>query len=512
MGLQEQLDAFVSKISLVAGSGSTPGSLITAGLTPDPLSTGLLDEVTGLTRTTVLLKMLRFDDAKLPPPGTSIADFIGAVGQVLGGQAMPALHVEMPGPGLPGARIPVKTLSGQSTTGTGFILNGLNVNEDVPAPAAGALPAQPTLGKNPDTGTANAAADVLSGVPGIVGVIESGSAQLPLSVKLDWTFNVGDRFGAIEASPTAGLSIVPPLLFVDLGAATTVTMTVGVTGTVTVHDPVAGLTVSSHIARSVSIQVPAIAIPRLLALFTWPLYGTQPAQGRGDANQDSMLLMLPADSPLSALDSVSSTIGNLLKTVGSATSLLGAPLPLGTVAPFGSAGDIVAQLNPLVSALGTLVSTLGKAPLDNYTPVTIVKATAPSDHSPVHGGIPNVRPYSWHTYALGTGTDYYHDNAQSFLWLAPQGGKTIIYRGLNYQATPDDPDVSSAPGKLTLTTGATCLAGIRDFRPAPSTIDKGLSPNPITPISTAQLEGRFTNNTPPTTERDAAWTHSVEFM
>ncbi|MFD0635057.1 hypothetical protein [Catenulispora yoronensis] len=517
MGLQEQLDAFVSKINLVATPGASPGALITAALVPDPLTTGLLDEVAGLTRTTFLLKMLRFGDAALPGPGISIADFLGVAGQVLGGQAMPAISVEMPGPALPGARIPVKELSNQGTAGPGTVvnLNGLTVNEDVPKAADGSLPQQPALGKKSDAGTGagHSVDDVLSGVPGIVGVVESGSAQLPLSVRLDWTFAVGDRTTMVEARRTAALGIVPPLEFVDLGAGTELTMTIGVTGTVTVQDPVAGITASSELSRSVTVQFPGIAIPRLLGLFTWPLYGTQPAVDRSNPNQDSLLLMLPADSPLSGLDSVSSTVGSVLRTVESAVSLLSAPLPVDAVAPFGSAGDFVAQLSPLLSALSTLAATLAKANLDDYVPVTVVKATAPSDHSSVHGGVADIRPYIWHTWgAFGAGHDHYHDNAQSFLWMAPQGGQTIVYRGSGYQAAADDAGLGSASGTMTLTAGATCLAGIRDFRPAPDAVDPGLSPSAISPVSTAVLEGRFTNETAPTNEGDWAWTNSFEFL
>lgn len=142
-------------------------------------------------------------------------------------------------------------------------------------------------------------------------------------------------------------------------------------------------------------------------------------------------------------------------------------------------------------------------------PANVTKASAPSQHSPVRGGVYDIRDnYYWHWYSPG-GHDAYHDNAQSFLFLAPPGGEVDIYCGHGYQEQADDGDHAAL---LRLITGGTCLVGVKDFRPAPGDVDPVLSPNAVAPIATAVLDGRFTNELPPTTERDSAWTNSFEFL
>jgi hypothetical protein len=287
-------------------------------------------------------------------------------------------------------------------------------------------------------------------------------------------------------------------------------MTIEAVGEVTLVDPVSGTTLTSHLDVSTTVQYPGIALPRLLGLFTWPTYGTQPADGRPDAVQDSLLLILPADSPLAAdKNLIGSTLAAVQQMLGSALSLVSAPLPAGAIAPFGGPGAFVARLTPLLSALGILTTTLAKLPSDGYVPVNITKAIAPSAHSPVRGGVNDIRDnYYWHWYFPG-GHDAYHDNAQSFLLLAPPGGRAVIYCGHGYQAQADDGNHAAT---LTLTAGGTCLVGIKDFRPAPGVVDPVLSPGTVGPLAAAQLVGRFTNEQPPTTERDSAWTNSFEFL
>ena len=503
--LQNLLNSFAAQIQLVSGGGSGPGSLITAALNPDPLQTGLIGGPLGLTRTNVLLKLLRFGDATLPDSGTSIAQFLQIAGQVLGGQAMPTVSVELPGPALPGARIPVTTLSGGASGVSVNPLNGLTIAQDVPPPASGLAP-QPSLGQDPGTPSAN---DVLSGVPGIVGVIESGLTQpLPLSVSLTWTFTVTAGPPGIPLPTPAtvmnnlsSISVIPPVIFTDLTTSGLFTLQIGVTGTVTIPG-MASITPVNISPAPISVQFPGIPVPRLLALFTWPLYGSQPAVGRSDPNQDSLLIMLPADSPLTDKTSIASAISSVQGAVGPVLSLVSGALAAGTVAPFASPASTVTLLTALLAGLNAPGGLLSAAASGGYTPLTIAKATGA-----VRGGLSDITNLWWHSYFPG-GHDYYHDNAQSFLWLAPPTGSVTLFRDTRFSSDPSDPNDH---GKMTLTTGATCLAGIPDFRPSPSVLDTTLSPTSLTPNAGAALTGFFTNEHPPTSENDWAWTDSFLF-
>jgi hypothetical protein len=513
--LQDLLNTFVSTISLVAGGGATPGALINAGLSPDPIQTGLVDAISGLTRTTVMLKMLRFKDSSLPDPGTSIIDFLAAAGQVLGGQAMPSISVQMPGPALPGARIPVKQLSGSPGPN---LLNGLNIAEDVPASAA--LPSQPSLGQDPGTDTTN---DVLSGVPGIAGVIESGlTTPTPLMVSLTWTFAVTNPDGSpgptatLASSTISALSLVPPIMFADLGSNPISIMTITVTGSVYVPNPAAptdptqALASASISPPSVTVQFPGIPVPRLLGLFTWPLYGTEATSSDSNPDDSSLLLMFPADSPLTGVSAVTSAMNSARGAVAPIISLLSGPLSASTVTPFAPPAVVVGQLSALLSGFDSISNRLGVAAHNDYAPVTTLKATAPSPNSPTRGGLSDLNGIWWDKENFGLDHDYYHDHAKSLLWLAPSGGKVVIYRDSGFSWNPSN---AQDHGRLTLTTGDTCLAGIADFRPHPSVIDSNLSPSLSgLNVATAALDGFFTNEHPPTSEDNWAWTDSMEFL
>lgn len=499
-GLQALLNSFASSLALVGTGAPTPGAPLALALSPDPLQVGLATPGSGLTRTTVLLKMLRFGDDSLPQPGGSIADFLAQANQVLGGQAMPAISVQLPGPALPGARIPVTQLSGGGGLNS---LSGLTIAEDVPGSST--LTSQPSLGSDPAT---DKTGDVLSGVPGIVGVIESGLSQpLPLTVSLTWTFAVpGGPTAKVSNSSLSSLSVIPPIMFVDLGASTAFELMVSVTGTITVE----GQSVSAPVdVPPTSFPFPGIPVPRLLGLFTWPLYGTQPAQGRSDPDQDSLLVMLPADSPLGGMASISSALTSLHSSVSPVLSLLGLPLPAGTISPFATQAELVGELTALVSGVGFLVEALARTASSGYSPVSIARAN-PTSASPVRGGLTDITQLWWHSYAFDTGHDYYHDNAQSFLWMAPPGSVCTVFRDTSFSSDPADPDQH---GFLALTSGFTCLAGISDFRPHPSVVDPTLAPPGLglSPASSASLTGFFTNEHPPTSEGDWAWTDSVRF-
>jgi hypothetical protein len=514
--LQDLLNTLVSKISLVAGGGATPGALINAGLSPDPIQTGLVDAISGLTRTTVLLKMLRFADSSLPDPGTSIIDFLAAAGQVLGGQAMPSISVQMPGPALPGARIPVTQLSGSPGPN---LLNGLNITEDVPASAT--LPSQPSLGQDPGTDTTN---DVLSGVPGIAGVIESGlTTPTPLMVFLTWTFAVTNPDGSagptatLASSTISALSLVPPIMFADLGSNPIFGMTITVSGSVYVPDPSAPTDPTKALALAnlpsaltATVQFPGIPMPRLLGLFTWPLYGTEATSSDSNPDDSSLLLMFPANSPLTGVSALTSAMNSVRAAVAPIISLLSGPLNASTVTPFVAPAVAVQQLSALLTGFDSVSNRLSVAAHGDYVPVTTLKAAAPSPNSAIRGGLRDLNGIWWDKEDLGLDHDYYHDHAKSLLWLAPSGGTAVIYRDSGFMWGEGD---VNQHGRLTLTTGDTCLAGIADFRPHPSTIDLNLSPSlaGLNP-ATATLDGFFTNEHPPTSEDNWAWTDSMEFL
>jgi hypothetical protein len=57
------------------------------------------------------------------------------------------------------------------------------------------------------------------------------------------------------------------------------------------------------------------------------------------------------------------------------------------------------------------------------------------------------------------------------------------------------------------------MAGIADCRPSPAIIDSNLSPSLAgLNVATAALDKFFTNERPPTTKDNWAWTDSMEFL
>lgn len=323
MGLKEQLDTFAQSLTVIAGGGATPGALITARLSPDPAA-GLVDSVPGGTRTTFLLKMLRFGDDTLPDAGTTIADFLAVAGQILGGQAMPALNVQLPGPALPGARIPVHTLTNTRAGALPTDLLGLNVTEDVPSSSTS--PGQPSVGQ---ASTTNLTQNVLAGVPGIVGVIETGIPKpTPIAVDVSWDCKVIEtNVEAMAHSTSASVHIVPPVTFADLTESAVFTLSITATGTLTLPDPAdpAHPITSTFATPSVDVHFPGIPLPRLLGLFTWPIYGTEATAHDADPDDSSLLLMFPADAPLSGVDSVMSALIQVRTTVAPILSLVSSP-------------------------------------------------------------------------------------------------------------------------------------------------------------------------------------------
>ncbi|PJN37327.1 hypothetical protein CG747_28945 [Streptomyces sp. CB02959] len=260
---------------------------------------------------------------------------------------------------------------------------------------------------------------------------------------------------------------------------------------------------------SVDVDFPGIPIPRLLGLFTWPKYGTEPTSGDTDPDDSSLLVMLPADSPLAGLDGVSSALKTVQETAVPIISLLSGPLGATTFAPFVPPAGIVQQLSALIAGVEKMTTRMSVASHGDYKAAMLIPASA-NLNSPTRGGIDDLNGIWWDKETGGLDHDYYHDHAKSLLWIAPPKANVVIYRDSHFEWDKGDVDQH---GRLTMTTGDTCLVGIPEFRPNPADLDPVLSPSipGLRPANT-HLDGYFTNEHPPTSNDDKAWTDSVEFL
>jgi hypothetical protein len=495
--LTDQLNAVASSLSLNAAPPNA-GQPVSVSLSPDPTTMTISDALTaGVQRVTALIKFVRFADDAMPDAGTTISDFVKTPGQVLGGQAVPAISVQLPGAALPGARIPVLNQDLQ-TSGTASLTNlsGLTITgptaQDVPQPAPGTLPTPPSLG--PASSGDDPTRDLLAGIPGILAAIETGVAdalKYSVSVTVTWTFGVTDSHGNTVGTPLiinnglAALTVIPPLVFSDLGMPQTFTLTI------TAQGHVAASSASVQFGPiSTSVPFPAISIPRFAALCTWPKYGTQSTSDDNSPDDNSTLLLFPANTTLSGAQALDLALQQLRQTIASLTNLINTATA--AVVILGDATASVALLGALDSALGFALGALERpliAGHSDYIPLKTVFAAA-TTASPTFGGFADLNGIWWDSENAGIDHDYYHDHAKSWLVVGQPGASVVIHRGNNFDSG----------NKLTLVTGGACVVGVPDFRGAPSTFDPAFAV-PGIPPQQATLVGSLAN-----------WSDSVEFF
>lgn len=461
-----QLDALAQTLTLVAGPVQ-PG-LIRIQISPDPATLTLNDPTQEAGQTvTGFLKFVRFADEALPANGVDVSQYLAQVGNVLGGQLMQAIQVPLPGPALPGAQLPVSQVQ-IDTRQTGSTLGDIHADVSVDSPvvgppAGGALPVRPQLGDI--TGKTDKIHDLLAGVPGIVAQFETKvSNVLPLSVSatIVWKLRlVNDgNWISLQAGPAASVEFLPTPLFSRLGPPVPsdeyeieadVTLSVGTVQTTTPH------------ALSLRVNIPRIPVPLLGGLFTWRSYGTQSSEGDTSPDDSSLLLMIPSDSPVSTVDSITSALSNLTDTLHTLRGALASPLDgVLTLLDSTEVTNIVGNLDASVTGIGIMLAALHYSVPGHpdFQPVTLARGA--KDSGSDLGEISDISVFYFDVEEAGLGHDRYHDHAKSALLI----GKPDSQLELDYEKSFD-----GRQAQLTLTAGPALFVGVRDFKHAADTTD-----------------------------------------
>lgn len=151
----------------------TPGQLVNFHIEPATLDLKVPAFVSGDLDLSFLTKSIRFLDATFP--GGGVADYLATAGAILGGMPVATMEVPMQGPTLQGA-IPEGITINTATPGTPVL----------PPRVTGAVPSVvlPTM-----TVPTAAAADGLSGVPGLLGKLDGSipiPALVPVEMSVQW--------------------------------------------------------------------------------------------------------------------------------------------------------------------------------------------------------------------------------------------------------------------------------------------------------------------------------------
>lgn len=444
MGFDEQLTNLLNGLTL-SPSGTMnlqPGTPATVEVLPSLEGVSLTDAVT--TTVTMLGKLVRFSQPSLPAD-----DPVGVNNDsVIGGQPMPTLAINLPGAPLPGA------LSGWSPNLTGGIpttaVTGLSGTvTGIPAPAPQSAP---DAGYQPAIhAPAPATADLLSGVPGLLGRLGGvpvGLLTAPVQVSVLWKVTQGDN-PILQTDAGTTLSFLPPVAYSELSTSAPPTVTYQVTATVTLT--VANAASQHRDLPALTLNVPAIPVPRLLAISTWVNYGLTPVW-HTDSNDNALLVIVPNGSPLSqtsqtALDTL------LRSTQSTLQALAGVALAPGVLV----AGAGLAEASALASGLGLLIGALGYLPMPSgdYTPFKVVAAD-------MTGKAVLGPDLYFDKEAIGTEHDHWYDMCESLIYLATPSDPTV-------SVTNSSMDINN--NTMAITPGSGGYAGIPDLR-NPGIIDQ----------------------------------------
>jgi hypothetical protein len=347
------LTSIANGIQAVRGvSGVTAGAPVDFHLQPRSLDLQVPTLVDGNINVRFLTKAVRFVDQFLPQlPTTPTPDFFGDylndATKVIGGQPIPDVQIPMAGPPLPGFVPPVTQVNIaegvviQPAAVTPITLTGPTVTPPVLAGSPVTAPLTPI---NLPTMKAPQAAkdDLLSGVSGQIGQL-LGTIPIPVlapvTLKVTWevrnpdgTPADSDKYAVVGPAnaPDFVAAFAPVFEELTLCPPTIVSFLVVANVTVSVGSD----SIGPIALPGIPVVVPAIGIPTVAALFNQENFG-----GSNVSTDNSVLVLVPPNSPFAAIDPLMGTLTTLRTAVNGIIS-----------GPFGTVSSVV-NLVSLVSFL-----------------------------------------------------------------------------------------------------------------------------------------------------------------
>ena len=412
------LDSLAQGLSAVRdGTGPvSSGQTVHFHTVPTTLSLQVPVLLDGAVDLAFLTKSVRFADAAFP--STDLVSYLQNPATILGGLPVPTLQVPMQGPTLPGAIPPATQVN----------VNVLPAGPFLPPRVADSAPAVqlPTM-----TPSAVNPRDVLSGVPGLLGALAGTipiPALLPVQVSVTWSIHKADGtpapadsyaqapggnasgtdvffifFGLVQPLTTTGLA---PSTFLVVA---TVTLTVGTTS-VSVSLP------------AIPVVVPGIPIPTLMLLSNSQSFGVNNV---GDDDMARMV-MVPADSPIGDLASLTNVINGTVLPVLQQLSFLPTP-PAWAPGLLGTLGQLLGLINSYT-------------PVGDRYPLVVVRADRVHDTSSI-----KFSSSFW-------GSDDFDDEDESVLFIGVAGQKLSLCTDDDLQGT-----------RMDITTGTEMFVIINDL-------------------------------------------------
>jgi hypothetical protein len=347
------LTSIANGIQAVGGVSSvTAGAPVDFHLQPRSLDLQVPMLMDGNLNLRFLTKSVRFVDQFLPQPGTtSTPDFFGDYlkdgTKVIGGHPIPDVQIPLAGPPLPGFIPPVTQVNIaeavviEPAAVTPVTLSGPTITPPVPTASPVTAPLTPI--KLPTIKPSQAAAeDLLSGVSGQIGQL-LGTIPIPVlapvTLKVTWevqkpdgTAAELDKYAVVGPANTPDFTAVFAPAFEELTNCPPTVARFLVVAKVTVS--VGSDSIGPIALPGIPVVVPAIGIPTVAALFNQENFG-----GSNVSTDNSVLVLVPPNSPFAVIDPLMNTLSTLRTAVNGIIS-----------GPFGTVSSVV-DLVSLVSFL-----------------------------------------------------------------------------------------------------------------------------------------------------------------
>jgi len=504
--------AFLNGILSLVGTGDvTTGKAVAVSIVPDPHTVpGVMSTVTRLTG---YVKGVRFVDDQLAQlqPGESLFQWLTASSNspILGPAAVSNLTAAMPAAPLAGGAQPPDHVD---ITGAGTSL--LNDSSLTATPHGDTASAPPSVLPNLPAPVGVDAQNLLSGVPGLIGQLEQIVEQLAPTIKITW--KVIYRVSGADPEPTdaewtaapaavdasnnplsaVAINIAVPIIFSD--DAPPAAAATGSGGPRHLHVradialiPPGQTVVSDTISVTLSLPIVPVQLPCFAAIFTWKVYGTTSYPGNTSADDNAVLIVLPANSPLPITtvappNGLLAPVQNVVDALDAAEALVGA-LPPACVLPqpvSAVVGEVTAT-NRILNLVAGILNAVGHG---DYHPVVITKCAAPpptpsGSKQPTidtnRGAIQALQDLYFDTEAGGH--DNFYDHPICLLVVGAPGTRITFWNDEHFNVDTgnlvqgdNSPGSSDPHGMLTLQTGSWGLLGMPDmgtwgFEPASQT-------------------------------------------
>lgn len=455
------LETVLESVSIVRnGPVPLPGEALKLAITPKALDIKVPVLVDGKLDLTWLAKNVRFSDPlSVSESDGPIENYLAKDTEVIGGQPIANVIVQLLGPALKGALPPLEIVNIGITTIGGTPPTATAVT---PTPVANSLDVDLPIANPPDV----APKDMLSGVPGLLGQV---SAKIPFPVLAPVAINVEWRVehaifgtGDFPTNPTwesispeigadgtrdylaplglrgPSVELVLPPSFIDFKTSVSLSLD-ELEKSMAHYRVIARVTVSAlsisagPVELTIPVDVPAIGIPRVAAFFRNINFDPHFDEDDGEPTDGAALLLVPNSFPVQAYEEIAPFLTQLASTLTQLQTTL-----RDTKAGLKLAGFLLG-LNSLISALDT-------------QPMFQFRVADKIDHLSTvvfrNGGWKVLPPAIYQEKTA-------NNRISSMIFLGVDGSKIELF---------NDTHLSRRQGAFRLTTGIEMWAAIRDLR------------------------------------------------